>query len=157
MPAQNVTPQTIQSLATSISEAAQSADVQLKALKGQPVNVVLGVNESSDVDVTKSMSDFINDAKESTTVSTPSFFTSYGYRREEWESMSFLQTWNFFTYIDSTAGCENKCTKTTYHHAFRCTCCRSSWRNYYHVRPNSFLSFFILWSEKLMGLFAGNR
>lgn len=92
MPAQNVTPQTIQSLATSISEAAQSADVQLKALKGQPVNVVLGVNESSDVDVTKSMSDFINDAKESTTVSTPSFFTSYGYRREEWESMSFLQT-----------------------------------------------------------------
>lgn len=76
MPVQNVTPETIQSLATSISEAAQGADVQLKALKGQPVNVVLGVNASGDVDVTKYLSDFINDAKESTTVSTPIFFTS---------------------------------------------------------------------------------
>lgn len=78
MPAQNVSPETIRSLATSISEAAQSADVQLKALKGQPADMVLGVHASGDMDVTKSMSDFINDAKESTTVSTPIFFTSSG-------------------------------------------------------------------------------
>lgn len=78
IPAQNVTPETIRSLAASISEAAQSADVQLKALKGQPADMILGVNTLGDMDVTKSMSDFINDAKESTTVSTPIFFTSSG-------------------------------------------------------------------------------
>lgn len=68
-PAHDITPKDLQSLASSVSEAAQNADAQLKALKGQPIDVVLGFQVTSDTDATKVLDEFINDAKESASVS----------------------------------------------------------------------------------------